>query len=117
MKKNLLILCILFASSTLINAHCGGCGVGDKSVSHKATSVTKKSNNHEKLNLTNDQQKKYDEFTSSYENELKKIKEQYNTNIMSILSIKQKEQFLKNNTTEKRSCDKKDKDCSSCDTK
>ena len=91
MKKNILVLCVLLASSTLIHAHCGGCGVGDKKASHKTTSYTKKSSENQDLNRTDKQQKKYDAFTANYESELKKIKDEYNSNIMSILSKKQKE--------------------------
>jgi len=90
MIKKIIILTLLLVSTNFIDAHCGGCGIGDKK-EHKTHHEDHKIYDHmKKLNLTEKQQKQHKKITKKYKEEMKTLKEKYNQEIQTILTKKQK---------------------------
>ena len=94
MKKQIMILTVLLASSAMLQAHCGSCGTDSKhdtkKTRHKHHSKIERI---ERLNLSSEQESKYNEITEKYHVELKKLKEAYKAEVMSLLDEDQKKAF------------------------
>lgn len=105
MIKKIAILTLLLASTNFIDAHCGGCGVGDT----KAHGKDKKQHHNqiEKLNLSSDQKEKHEAITKKHKNEMKSLEEKYRLEINSILNNDQREIYKKQSNEKSELCNLK----------
>tara|TARA_Y100001935_G_C17205948_1_gene457556 strand:- start:522 stop:839 length:318 start_codon:yes stop_codon:yes gene_type:complete len=105
MIKKITILTLLLASTNFIDAHCGGCGVGDTNAQEK-----NKKQHHkqiEELNLSSDQKEKHEAITKKYKNEMKLLEEKYRLEINSILNNDQREIYNKQTNKKSELCNLK----------
>lgn len=105
MIKKIAILILLLASTNFINAHCGGCGVGDTKAHEKNNKQDHKQ--IEQLNLSSDQKEKHDAITKKYKNEMKLLEEKYRLEINSILNNDQREVYKKQSNEKSDLCNSK----------
>ncbi len=94
MIKKLLILCFIIVGTSTIQAHCGSCGVGDEKKSH---SHTKEEMTIKDLNLTKKQSEQYEKIKKKHKSDLATLEENFETNVLEILTKKQKEKYKENN--------------------
>lgn len=103
MIKKLLILFIFIGSTSLLNAHCGSCGVGDekkmKSHSHIEKENTKETSIMDKLNLSTKQLKKYKSIKSKYVENAEKIEKKCTKELLALLNDNQKEIYSNSGVT------------------
>ena len=103
MIKKITILTLLLASTNFIDAHCGGCGVGDK----KDHGKKEHHKQVEQLNLSSDQKEKHKAITEKHKKEMKSLKEKYRLEINSILNNDQREIFKKQSYEKSELCNHK----------
>ena len=85
----------LLTAPTMINAHCGGCGVGNKKTVKSAAHAKKHHRSIDNLNLTKSQEEKYNELHSKYDKDIAKLKESFDADVMKILSADQQKSYQK----------------------
>jgi Spy/CpxP family protein refolding chaperone len=105
MIKKITILTLLLASTNLIDAHCGGCGVGDK----EGHGQNKKQHHKhiDELKLSSDQKETYDAITQKYRNEMKSLEENYRLEINSMLNNDQREIYKNHSKESSKLCNLK----------
>ena len=93
----LIITGLLFSIPTLVEAHCGTCGVGNKKTVRSA-GHSKKNDSKSALNLSKAQQVKYDTLQSQYDKDMAALKANFDKKVMAILTKDQQATYQKKAT-------------------
>ena len=93
----LMITGLLFSIPTLVEAHCGTCGVGNKKTIRSAAH-SKKNDSKSTLNLSKAQQEKYDRLQSQYDKDMAALKADFDKKVIGILTKDQQSTYQKKAT-------------------